>query len=114
MHEAEILCDRVAIVSSGKLLALGSPKSLIDTHARGFVGVFAKSIEHDEKILKIAASNPDVHSNTDGANAYLRAPSLEELSRLIEREGLSALQLRPANLEDVFLKLTGRELVNEA
>ena len=114
MHEAEILCDRVAIVSSGKLLALGSPKGLIEEYARGFVGVFAKSEELDAKLLKIAGADPRLQSNTDGANAYLRAPSLEALSQIMERESISALQLRPANLEDVFLKLTGRELVNEA
>ena len=110
MHEAEILCDRVAIMNQGERLALGSPRALIETHAHGYVGVFAKVPEVERVLAEVAAKDARFQSSSDGSDAYLRGPSLEDLTALHERTGIVPLQLRPANLEDVFLKLTGKEL----
>lgn len=110
MHEAEILCDRVAIMNSGARLALGSPRALIAESSSGYVAVFAKTNTIEAKLAEIVARDTRFQTTSDSSDAYLRAPSLEDLAGIHEQAGVAPLQLRPANLEDVFLKLTGREL----
>ncbi len=106
MHEAEILCDRLAIMNKGKIISNGSPKEMIHQHVPGFVGIFAK-----DGAAKNYAGNYEYYS--DSTNDYLRAPTLEELVNL-HTKGAQSLQIRPSNLEDVFLKLTGQELAADA
>ena len=108
MHEAELLCDRVVILNRGAVVQSGTPRELIAQHTPGFVGIFAQG---DEERLR--AHLPG------GAELYLqgwqlcaRAPRLEDLTALQREAGAHALQLRPANLEDVYLKLTGQELAD--
>jgi lipooligosaccharide transport system ATP-binding protein len=50
----------------------------------------------------------------DSSGIYVRAPKFEQLIEFQKRFGRQALQLRPSNLEDVFLKLTGQELGADA
>jgi lipooligosaccharide transport system ATP-binding protein len=45
-----------------------------------------------------------------GRQCCIRAPRIEDLMRLQQASDIQALQIRPCNLEDVYLKLTGREL----
>ena len=106
MHEAEILCDRIAVINGGKMLALGSPREMIAQHVPGFVAVFLRNEETEAQLTALAARDSRYQFTTDSADAYLRAPRLEDLMSLEQKP----LQLRPANLEDVFLKLTGKEL----
>ncbi|TQM83135.1 ABC-2 type transport system ATP-binding protein [Saccharothrix saharensis] len=107
LDEAEILCDRVAIMDRGRILAMDAPATLVrgldaPTHvvlqkglltreaARGITGV--EDAHEDEVSLTISTRKP--------------APVL---SALAERGTLDGLQVRTATLEDVFLDLTGRE-----
>lgn len=109
MHEAEILCDRIVILDRGVVVGCGAPQDLIARETPGFVGVFpdegAESLRHH--LL------PDWRYFTQGNHACIRVPRLEDLLDLQKKVGVHALQLRPANLEDVYLKLTGRELDHE-
>ncbi|RKT57225.1 ABC transporter ATP-binding protein [Saccharothrix australiensis] len=107
LDEAEILCDRVAIMDRGRVLALDAPATLVrgldaPTHvvlqkgslplaeAKAIAGV--EQAQEDEVSLTISTRKP--------------APVL---SALAERGTLDGLQVRTATLEDVFLSLTGRE-----
>jgi ABC-2 type transport system ATP-binding protein len=107
LDEAEILCDRVAIMDKGKILAMDPPAVLVrgldaPTHvilergaltlaeAQALTG--ADEVTEDEVSLTIATRKP--------------APVL---SALAERGTLDGLQVRTSTLEDVFLNLTGRE-----
>ncbi|MET0234335.1 MAG: ABC transporter ATP-binding protein [Kibdelosporangium sp.] len=107
LDEAEILCDRVAIMDKGTILAMDTPAALVrglDAPAhillehgvlqadevRGFTGV--DEVTDDGSILTIITRKP--------------APVLGALA---ERGTLDGLQVRTATLEDVFLDLTGRE-----
>lgn len=112
MNEAEILCDRLVILDQGQISAEGSPKSLIDTYAPGFVGIFS----HDEKIkiTEILLKKPALQFHEDSYGIYLRTSALNELSELHSNFDVHPLQIRPSNLEDVFLKLTGKELNGHA
>lgn len=106
MHEAEILCDRTIILNRGLVVGTGSPRELIDREVPGFVAIFSP-----ESAARIAPyMHPDWQLFHQGQQCCVRAPRLEDLTTLQQISGATALQLRPSNLEDVYLKLTGREL----
>ena len=106
MHEAELLCDRVVILNRGAVIAAGAPRALIAEHAPGFVGTFARP---DEARLRPHLAAP-AEMYPQGWQSCVRASQLQDLTDLQAQSGATALQLRPANLEDVYLKLTGQDL----
>lgn len=110
MHEAELLCDQVIILNHGVAVASGSPKELIKKETPGFVGIFGA---HQECTIK-AHLNPDWHTFVQARQYCVRAPHIEDFIGLQAASGVLAIQLRPANLEDVYLKLTGEELSEDA
>jgi lipooligosaccharide transport system ATP-binding protein len=112
MHEAEVLCDRLVILNHGKIVAEGSPQQMIKLHTPGYVGIF--EVSHRELIKKLITDRADIHFHEDASGIYLRTPTLADLTAFHADQGLIPLQIRPANLEDVFLKLTGQELSNDA
>ncbi|HWU85181.1 MAG TPA: ATP-binding cassette domain-containing protein, partial [Rhodocyclaceae bacterium] len=108
MDEAERLCDRLAVMDAGRIVAIGSPRELIAAHIEPqVVEIFG------EDALGWAQAHAAAYAErfeTSGETVfcYVRDanPLLEHLDA---QSGLRYLH-RPANLEDVFLKLTGREL----
>lgn len=112
MYEAEVLCDRLVILNKGKLASEGSPTQMIQQHSPGYVGIFG--LKDQAPIQKFIAGRTDVHFHEDASGLYLRTPTLIELTSLHSNLGLTPLQIRPSNLEDVFLKLTGQELTIDA
>lgn len=106
MHEAEILCDRIVILDRGEVVGEGAPGELIEREVPGYVGIFAP--DSDAALTPHLA--PDQSLFAQGRQTCVRAARLEELIDLQRRAALTALQMRPSNLEDVYLKLTGREL----
>lgn len=107
MHEAEVLCNRLVIMNQGQIVGEGSPKKLIDEHTPGQVGIYDLSVR--EKIRAFAEKN-NFNYHEDSSGIYVRAPKMEDLLS----SGIPALQLRPANLEDVFLQVTGKDLSADA
>ncbi|HEX4923247.1 MAG TPA: ABC transporter ATP-binding protein [Bdellovibrionales bacterium] len=112
MHEAEILCDRLSILNQGKLVALGTPAEMIKAHTPGFVGIFSKNDEARLKAVTAGFAKADVVEDSSGF--HVRVPELAQLTSIYQSHGLNPLQIRPANLEDVFLKITGQELMSDA
>lgn len=106
MHEAEILCDRIIILNRGTVVAAGAPRALIEREAPGFVGIFSQ----DDEPALTAHARDGWEFFHQGRQCCVRAPHFEDILALQQAAGRAALQLRPANLEDVYLKLTGREL----
>lgn len=111
MHEAEVLCDRLVIMNHGNVTAEGSPSDLIKTHTPGYVSIFG--INDSEKIRHLCREK-DLSLVEDSSGIYVRASSLNELMSFHTEHNLHPLQIRPSNLEDVFLKLTGKELTENA
>jgi len=118
MEEAELLCDRVAILDRGAIVALDTPSALVRTlHAPYRVRALASApldlgaVAALPGVSEIAATErPDGHELTLRAQV---APALTAgLLALAERQGatLRDLTVTPATLEDVFLGLTGRRL----
>jgi lipooligosaccharide transport system ATP-binding protein len=112
MHEAELLCDRLAIMDGGRTVGLGSPRELIARHSPGYMALFEPSALAVAKSL--AALHPSLDLHQDESVVGLRAPDLAQLTALCAQSALTPQILRPANLEDVFLKLTGRGLSDDA
>jgi ABC-2 type transport system ATP-binding protein len=107
MDEAELLCDRVAIMDAGRILQLGPPAALV----RGLDAPTRISIEAGLLPLDEAKQLfPDTDIEDDGVSLTVstRNPAVV-LSTLAERNALRGLSVRGATLEDVFLTLTGRE-----
>ncbi len=107
MEEAERLCGELVIMDHGRILDQGSPRELIRRHVepevveiRGEPNALLPELEHDHacRLERMGAS----------LYCYTREPA-PLLGRLQQAHGLTFLH-RPADLEDVFLKLTGREL----
>ncbi len=114
MDEAERLCDRVAIVDRGKVIAEGTPPALISSLHAANVIEFATEPELDEASLRALPGVAEPHRR--GPNWSLPVNSLAEtVPALIDRvEGSGAklvnLSTHRATLEDLFVSLTGRAL----
>ncbi len=117
MDEAERLCDRVAIMDHGKILALGTPRELIASigaeHLVEFSSVRAPdaaSLAEIEGIREVHAENGAVRMQVTELHRAVPA-----LLREMARQGISLTELRThsATLEDVFVTLTGRHLRDE-
>jgi len=112
MEEAEQLCDRVAVMDHGKIIALDSPKKLIRNLSKSTAIEFQCESELDIGKLKMLPSILDVKTDDDTYIIYASdlQSSLSALRENIERNECSNLQVRNATLEDVFLELTGRRV----
>jgi ABC-2 type transport system ATP-binding protein len=106
MEEAEFLCDEIAIMDGGEIIAQGSPKSLISTHCSGstiFLPGYAFGM--DLKALPFSWRRNDDMIEIDTDNIH------EGLTRMLDLDiELSEMYVRSGNLEDVFLRLTGKQL----
>jgi ABC-2 type transport system ATP-binding protein len=126
MDEAERLCDRVAVVDHGKIIALGSPRSLIASLG----GEHVVDITLNNEALgagapidlpRILRETPAVtavrqeidHFALSVTEPHLALPAILERLRQNQLE-LASLTTRHASLEDVFVTLTGRHLRDEA
>ena len=112
MHEAEVLCDRLIILNQGNIAAEGSPQKMILDHAPGYAGIF--NLDDADKIKNIISTSDAYVFHEDASGVYLRTQMLSNLTTFHSEHGLTPLQIRPSNLEDVFLKLTGKELAIDA
>jgi ABC-2 type transport system ATP-binding protein len=118
MDEAERLCDRVAVVDAGRVIALGTPRELIATLGAEHVVEFA---------VADGAAPPDALAGVPGVRAVHREDgtirltvaqvheTVPALIGMLRDRGIELTQLAThhATLEDVFLHLTGRTLRDE-
>jgi ABC-2 type transport system ATP-binding protein len=114
MEEAAMLCDRIAIMDRGKIIALGTPRALVD--ALGLVQFveFEATEELDREALSRLESVQAVDRRGDRHRLQVER-TLSALSSVLaelERQGIVpvGLSTHQATLDDVFLELTGRAL----
>jgi ABC-2 type transport system ATP-binding protein len=114
IEEAERLCDRVAIVDHGKVIAEGTPRELKQRSAntsRVEVRLAKQACNDELKKLDAVVDAREV----DGAHVLhcqRTAPTIVSLVRMLEATGneLVSLEIASPSLEDVFIELTGRRL----
>ena len=107
MDEAARLCDRIMIMDKGKVVVEGAPPDLVKRHVGERVIEITSVSEDAEKVLKEIGSRYE--RRTDRILVYTDDGG-EEYQRISGRLCGVGCILRMANLEDVFLKLTGKEL----
>lgn len=112
MEEAERLCDRVAIVDHGKIIALGTNAELVQNAFGSRSQVLARFAGADERVA-VWVTRHGGQMAEDGAQFTIDHPT--KIAGLLEDSAEAGLELldvslRKPNLESVFLHLTGREL----
>jgi lipooligosaccharide transport system ATP-binding protein len=107
MDEAENLCDRLVILDRGRIVTEGQPRDLIKKYA----GESVIEIEGPSEELRKYVRENGVESDDLGERLIIYAEPRGELeSRIREDFCMESCRYRAGNLEDVFLRLTGREL----
>lgn len=106
MEEAEFLCDDIAIMDQGTIIASGSPGELIERYGGG------SSIVLPSHIPLASLHGLEVTTRPSGGEIVIHTDTVHQgLKELIERNiDLPGISIHSANLEDVFLHLTGKKL----
>lgn len=108
MDEAERLCHRLAVLDNGQKIAEGSPRALIEAHIEPqVVEVYG---EGAEAWAERAALEFSQRFEVSGESAFCYVRDAQPLLQHLQMQNGLRFVHRPANLEDVFLKLTGREM----
>ena len=111
MDEAEVLCDRILIVDKGKIIEEGSPAELVKKH----IGEDVLELDYDEKLwptLKEAFPDARFEKLGDRMQIFTYKPH-GVFEGFLNAHPMQKVTIRKANVEDVFLKLTGRGLREE-
>jgi lipooligosaccharide transport system ATP-binding protein len=108
MEEAERLCHRLAILDHGRMIAENSPQELIKNHIEPqVVEVFGDQVT---QWAKLHASQFSQRFEVSGETAFCYVSDAQPLINHLQSHNELRYLHRPANLEDVFIKLTGREM----
>lgn len=107
MEEAYVLCDQIAIMDKGRIIAQGEPKTLLRQY---FEGQFIEIPESD--LHGHAPESLGFKFHRKSENIEFHVPDVKTaLSVFIQKDiNLNHLSIRSASLEDLFIQLTGREL----
>ncbi|MEJ1960682.1 MAG: ABC transporter ATP-binding protein [Gammaproteobacteria bacterium] len=106
MEEAELLCDEIAIMDRGQVIAQGTPRNLLREHFDEVLLELPKQqlpTGTSELPLKVIDAGDRVEITTNDLDGTLRLLMAAHVP-------LKDLRIRPPNLEDLFLELTGKEL----
>jgi ABC-2 type transport system ATP-binding protein len=113
MEEAQILCDEIIIVDKGKIIAQGIPEELITQKCAGQI-IRLPQENVSPHVRQLLDSNQHVTWHLDATNKFILIQT-QTVNACIEllmnnQVDLSRLMIRPHNLEDLFLQLTGKAL----
>ena len=106
MEEAARLCDRIVIMDNGKILVEGTPKNLIKKYVGDHIIEAENTIE-----IKTCLEKNNIEYEIANESVEIYSENVPHITNLILKKCTnSSVTARPATLEDVFLKLTGRKL----
>jgi lipooligosaccharide transport system ATP-binding protein len=106
LDEAARLCDRLVIMDNGKILVEGAPADLVEQH----VGHEIVEVEKSSDVIACLAEMMVPYEEIGDTLQIATGSSRDVARALLERCSPEKVTTRPATLEDVFLKLTGRTL----
>ena len=108
MDEAERLADRLAILDHGRVVVEGAPRTLIESHIEpAVVEVYGEGLPDWTRAV---AGSVCQRSETVGETLFCYTDNAERVIDALKQAPALRYLHRPSNLEDVFLKLTGRDL----
>ncbi len=112
MDEAEQLCDRLVVMSDGGIVAEGSPRQLIAEYA-GREVLEVRFLPGDRDAVLTGLDGVGSRQEVLSDRAIIYGEDAEQLTTAVSRRGVEAASVlvRRASLEDVFLRLTGRGLI---
>ncbi len=116
MEEAERLCHRVAIIDHGQIIAMDTPKALIDSLGGGIIRLglpeTTKQTFIDQLQKLPAVKNSSLQDNILSVQTHHSQEALAQIIQLLNTANMtiSTLEILEPNLESVFLHLTGRKL----
>ncbi|CAN5899411.1 ABC transporter ATP-binding protein [soil metagenome] len=112
MEEAAQLCDRLVIMEGGEIIAEGSPREMIDEYVSPQVLEFRARHEVLRQLEVILDGHTDATENTGDA-LLVYTSDADAVQGTVQRSNIEVdnTVVRPAGLEDVFLRLTGRSLI---
>ncbi|XUX01377.1 MAG: ABC transporter ATP-binding protein [Dehalogenimonas sp.] len=116
MEEAERLCDRIAIVDHGKIIALDTPRGLINSNFKEQAIQFELEPRPSDEILLSFPGATSVATDLNEVVIYTKdvpgtmSAAIKYAEANCSPPQLKDLRVRQASLEDVFLKLTGRKI----
>jgi len=112
MEEAEYLCDRVAIMDNGKIIALDSPRGLIKSSGIKSKIMFRTVEDIPQSLIKTCRGRVEKKDHTIVIETKNPEKGLHNLMEYVEKEKIEIVDLRimQPTLEDVFIKLTGKKL----
>jgi lipooligosaccharide transport system ATP-binding protein len=106
LDEIEKLCDRLVVMDYGKILVEGSPAQVIEK----YVGSGIVEAEHNPELIH-CLEKKEANYEVIGDLVHIYTDNPKQIAEYLTMEcSLTKLSARPATLEDVFLKLTGRRL----
>jgi ABC-2 type transport system ATP-binding protein len=120
LEEADQLCERLAIIDHGRIVAAGTPEELKAAMGHDVVTITLRQADHEAASRAVEALRglQQVVEERDAIALYVDngAQSVPELVRLLDAAGVSATAISVARptLDDVFLKATGRRLEGDA
>lgn len=108
MEEAFRICDRLIIMDKGRKMLEGEPRRLLSDNLESYVMEISDMRSRGESLSdwKPEGIRMEVYQDT----LYLYSNGVEPLKRFGESQGMVDCNIRPVNLEDLFLKVTGRGL----
>jgi ABC-2 type transport system ATP-binding protein len=112
MEEAELLADMVAIISKGKIIAMGSPPALIENNTNYLVLTLQSADEKVFEIIRKMGFEPVLNNHREIKIRVEHTDDVQKILSAIKDAGAFylGLDVRKPNLEEVFLKLTGEAL----
>jgi len=115
MEEAERLCDRVALIDHGRIIALDTPEGLVEKVTGGKQVRFASSKPFDDRLLTALPEVKSVEHQGRRVRVVGSGQLINAVIQTLAQNGIEALDVQSegATLEDAFVKLTGRHIHEE-
>ncbi|MFA7253362.1 MAG: ABC transporter ATP-binding protein [Patescibacteria group bacterium] len=115
MEEAEVLCDRIAIMEKGKIIAAGETHKLIESTKNPYkISFFAKVESSIEKELSELGDLKNLAGKSNHFEMHLKSQdNVNKAMQIINKLNPESLTVGRASLEDLFIELTGRSIMEE-
>jgi lipooligosaccharide transport system ATP-binding protein len=113
MEEAARLCDRLVIMEGGRIITGGTPKNLVEEHVSPQVLEFRASADVLDELVPLVEPVADAVERTGDEVLLVYTEEADDLLGRVQESGVAVENTvhRQAGLEDVFLRLTGRSLI---